>query len=133
MGAESGWDLQQAVYAALSADTALAALVDEVHDHVPANAAFPYVAFGETETVPWGAKDFSGMEHTLTLNVWSRYKGRKEAKQIMAAIHDALHEAALAVTGQTLVNLRFKSAETAIDSDGVTRHAVVRYRAVTHP
>lgn len=133
MGAESGWDLQQAIYAALTTDTALAALVDDIYDHVPANAAFPYVAIGETESVPWGAKDFSGMEHTLTLNVWSRYKGRKEAKQIMAAIHDALHEAALSVTGQTLVNLRFKSAGTRLESDGVTRHAVVRYRAVTHP
>ena len=69
----------------------LAALVDDIHDHVPASAAFPYVAIGETESVPWGAKDFSGMEHTLTLNVWSRYKGRKEAKQIMAAMCELYH------------------------------------------
>ncbi len=39
MSADSSWDLQKAVYGALTGDAALMALVRGVHDHVPQGSA----------------------------------------------------------------------------------------------
>ena len=131
MSGEASWPLQKAVFDALSANTDLTAVVSGIYDHVPADTAFPYVTLGETTVSDWSSKSFDGQEHLLTLHVWSRAKGRKEAKEIMALVYDTLHDAALAVEGQELVNLRFDFAQTLKDPDGLTVHGVQRYRAVT--
>ena len=132
MSTDSQWAVQQAVYAALAGDGALMALVAGVHDHPPEGAApFPYVLIGESTARDWSGAAAEGMELTLTLHAWSRYRGFREVKAILAAIHSALHDATLALAGQTLVNLRFDFAATMRDPDGLTTHGVARYRAVT--
>ncbi|MDP2124787.1 MAG: DUF3168 domain-containing protein, partial [Parvibaculum sp.] len=46
--------LQKAVYAALSADTVLAALVAaRIYDNPPDDAGFPYLTLGENEMRDW--------------------------------------------------------------------------------
>ena len=72
----------------------------------------------------------SGSEYTINFDVWSKYKGSKETKQIMDRIHDLLHDYALSVTGFNLINLRFEFGDILIDPDGVTRHGVMRFRAI---
>ena len=131
---DAAWPLQQAVYTALTG----AGLVDvkgnavTVYDLVPEGVAFPYVAIGEDTAIDWSAKGMRGEESTLTVHVWSRYRGRKETKLIMAAIKDALHEQELSVSGENLILLRWEYAETFLDDDGLTMHGVCRVRALTH-
>ena len=131
---DAAWPLQQTIYSTLTA----AGLTDasgnavSVYDAVPENVAFPYVAIGEDTAIDWSAKGMRGEESTLTIHVWSRYRGRKEAKLIMAAIKDALHEQALSVSGENLILLRWEYAETFLDQDGLTMHGVCRVRALTH-
>ena len=79
------------------------AMITGVHDHVPQDAAFPYVTMGESTARDWGAAGVTGVEATLTLHVWSRSRGRKQVKQVMAEIHRILHDADLPVTGHDLV------------------------------
>lgn len=124
--AESSWGLQAAVHTALDA-----ALSCEVYDDVPQGAAFPYVTIGDDTAVDWSGSLMRGEESTLTVHAWSRYAGRKEAKDLLASIKAALHEQSLSVTGANLVNLRFEFSETFMDADGETRHGVIRFRAVT--
>jgi len=133
MSVDSSWEVQRAVYAALTGDGTLMGLVQGVHDHVPAGAAFPYVTVGEATASAWGGAGLDGIEATLTLHAWSRARGHKEVKTILAALHRILHDASLAVTGQALVNLRFDFAESLLDEDGLTYHGISRFRAVTHP
>ena len=79
--------LQKAIYATLSADNALSALVDtRIHDNVPGDVLFPYLALGENETRDWPG----GMEHRLTLYAFSRRRGRTETKRIVGAVNAAL-------------------------------------------
>lgn len=134
MTASSEWPLQQAVFAALSGDSALKALIGDparVFDHVPAQSEFPYIAIGEVSASDWNTKTDSGMEQTLTIHTWSRARGMSETKRIMAAVVNTLDQAPLAVTSHTLVLIRFEFARTLLDPDGLTRHGVQRFRAFT--
>lgn len=136
MVADAQWPLQQAVYSALRAASGLTDLLangaDSVLDHAPQELApYPYVVLGETTAVDWSAKTFEGQEHTLTLHTWSRYRGQREGKLIMAAVAGALDQAALSVTGHRLVLIRFEFSDTFMDPDGITRHGVQRFRALT--
>ncbi|RMD64398.1 MAG: DUF3168 domain-containing protein [Alphaproteobacteria bacterium] len=134
MSADSQWPLQQAVHNALSGAVALKALLGDpprVFDHVPPDALFPYVVIGETTAVPFDTKNEDGMAMTLSLHTWSRYRGFKETKDIMATVTDVLDAAALSLTDHTLVLLQLVFAATMRDPDGLTRHGVQRFRALT--
>ena len=134
MTADSQWPLQQGLHAALSGDAALQALLGDparIFDQVPQDSAFPYLVIGEDTTGPFDTKTESGMEHRLTIHSWSRYRGLKETKQLMAAVTDALDGASLSVSGHELVLIRQEFGATFLDPDGLTRHGVQRFRALT--
>ncbi|MCK9993628.1 MAG: hypothetical protein Dbin4_02148 [Alphaproteobacteria bacterium] len=124
----AGWELQQAIFARLDL-----LLAEPVYDHVPQNAPFPYVVVGDATATAWGAGDLDGESHAMSIHIWSRYQGRKEMKQLMAAIITALNGVALSLSGHQLVDLRFVFADEFPDPDGISRHGLVRFRAVTHP
>jgi hypothetical protein len=67
----------------------------------------------------------------VTLHVWSRGRGRKEAQAVIAAARDALHDRQLTLAGHRLVNLRHEYSEARRDNDGETFHGIARFRAVT--
>ena len=134
--ASAGWDLQKAVYAALAADGALIAALGgaaAIHDAAPQQASFPYVLIGETQARDWSTGTEAGAEHMLTLHVWSRHAGKREAYAIADAVRAALDGAMLSLEGHRLVNLRHEYSELKPDPDGETQHGVLRFRAVTEP
>jgi hypothetical protein len=124
------FDLASTVYAALTGDSTLMGLVEGVYDDVPQDTPYPYIVVGEETTINAGTMTVDGLEHTLTLHVWSRYRGLKETKQIMERIYTLLHNSNLTVTGASLVNLRQEFSSTFVDADGLTRHGVIRFRAM---
>lgn len=133
MSAASLVAVQDAIYAALSGSAALQALIGNparLYDHVPENAAFPYVELGEVNARRFDSASRSGLDCALTLNVWSRYQGRREAKQILDAIYGVLHDGGLSIAGNAHVLTVFQSAETKRDVDGLTYHGIVKYRVI---
>ena len=135
MSGSASWQLQQAVYAVLTANTDLTALLggQRVYDEVPHAAAYPFITMGQTSSTDWGSDTSPGEEHILTLHVWSSFGGRSEAQLIMGAIRNVLHTARLTLAGHTLVNLRQQFSDVRREADGTTLHGLVRYRAVTQP
>lgn len=127
--------LRAAIHAALVADVALVALLGapRVHDVPPGDADFPFVTLGEAVVADWSTATEAGTEQALTLHVFSRSGGRAEAFAIAARLQATLHDAALALDGHRLANLRATTAEVRRESDGRTFHALVRFRAVTEP
>jgi hypothetical protein len=125
--------LRAAIHDALIADGALAALLGgpKVYDEVPQGAQFPYVKLGEARMTDRPAGNEQGLEYQLTLHVWSRQGGHREAHAIAGALLQALDAAPLALPGHHLVNLRFALADIRREPDGRTYHALVRFRAVT--
>lgn len=117
--------LHQAVFERLSDE-----LSTPVYDDVPRNAAFPYVVVGEDTHVPFDTDDSLGSESTVTIHVWSRYRGKKEAKQIQGEIYDALTRQELTVEDHDLITIEFEYSDVVLDPDAQTRHGVQRFRAV---
>ena len=135
MTADSQLAVQGAILSALQSasglTTLLAAGATSVVDHVPQSSAYPYVVIGEATARDFDCKSSDGMEQTLTIHTWSRYRGLRETKQIMAEVVKALDQANLSIVGHSLVLLRFEFSATLLDPDGLTRHGVQRFRAIT--
>ncbi len=130
----ASWALQQAVFATLvSSDEVKEALGDppRVFDAPPRSAAFPYCVIGDDRVADWSTATEAGSEHALTLHLWSRAPGHKEAKLAAETLRLALDGAALDVTGQALIGIRHLSTEFAGDGESV--HAVLKFRAVLEP
>ena len=133
--ASASFALQKAIYTTLTANAGVIAVLGaaRIYDDVPTRSEFPYMTFGQTTERDWSTGTEPGLEHTITLHVWSRGRGRKEADEVMAAAQAALHDAALALTGHRLVNLRHEFSDARRDPDGESFHGISRYRAVTEP
>jgi len=135
MSGSASWQLQHAVYTALSASGELTALLggSRIYDVVPHAAAYPFITMGQTSSTDWGTGIEDGEEHIMTLHVWSSYGGRSEAQVIMGSIRDTLHTARLSLSGHNLINLRQQFSDIRREPDGVTIHGLLRYRATTQP
>ncbi|MGB9154209.1 MAG: DUF3168 domain-containing protein [Alphaproteobacteria bacterium] len=128
------FSVQEAVIAALDASAEVQAVLGStpaLYDHVPPGAVFPYVVYGPSHIVPYDTKTEIGFEQIVTLTIWSRYRGGKEARDIFQALYDTLHRASLTVSGQVFLSCEFHSADFALDSDGLTTHAAARFSIIT--
>lgn len=124
--------LQTAIYSALSGDSNLTSTLScGVYDDTPEESAFPYIVIGEDTTTDYSTKDVDGGATTMTVHVWSQYKGSKETKNIIDRVHTLLHDSALSQSGFNLVNMRYEFSDIIRDPDGVTRHGIIRFRAIT--
>lgn len=125
------FELQKAIFSALDGNvTDGQGITISVYDDVPENSTYPYVILGEETTANNGSITLDGVEHTLTIHAWSQYRGRREIKQIMESIYHLLHDAAITVSGASLVNIRHEFSTTLAENDGITRHGVMRFRVV---
>ena len=131
----SAVSLRAAIRDALVADTPLAALLGgaKIYDEPPRDAKPPYVTLGEDVIADASTATEPGDEHSLTLHVWSRQGGHREAHIIAGALLEALLDAPLSLDGHSLANLRFIVADVRREADGRTYHGLVRLRAVTEP
>ena len=120
------WPLQQALYSRLS--TALAPIA--VYDDAPTTAAFPYVTLGEQTSSGAGDKTQDAEELTVTLHAWSRKAGRREVKELLARIFDALQGVELTVAGFDPVTLRHEFSNDFLEAETSTKHGVIRFGGV---
>jgi hypothetical protein len=123
--------LQEAVFARLSADPAVTAVLGgAIHDALPAGPLPPlYLSLG-----PEVARDRSdatarGAEHEITLSVLSDVAGFHLAKTAAAAVCDALAAADLVLTRGRLVSLHFIRATARRDGSGQRRRIDLTFRA----
>jgi len=125
------FELQKTIYAALNGDSVLTSTLGaSVHDEIPQGTAYPIVQIGEDTALDYSVKDEVGSETTVVIHVWSRVAGSAQAKNIMDRVHTVLHDSNLTVTGFNLINMRMEFSDTIRDPDGLTRHGVMRFRAV---
>mgnify|MGYP003109840586 CR=1 FL=1 len=117
-------EVQKSIFSTLSGDSTLDGLIgnNKILDDVPQGTDYPYVQIGE--------EDKDGQEYTLTIHIWSRYRGNKETKEIAERIYTLLHNSAISVSGASLANIRNEFFTVLVDDDGLTRHGVMRFRAI---
>jgi hypothetical protein len=125
------WELQKSIFSTLNGNTTgMNGANVPVFDDVPEGTLYPYVVLGEETAVNNGTKNLDGVEHTLTIHAWSQYRGRREIKEIMQSVYENLHNTAISVTGASLVSIRQEFNTTLAEQDVITRHGVMRFRAV---
>jgi hypothetical protein len=117
-------NIQQAIY------DELLSLGHPVYDHVPQVSAYPYIVIGDDTSIPFDTDESVGSESTLTIHVWSQYRGRLESKELLQEIYDKLNRADIAISGCHLVECVGEFQETYVESDGLTRHGVIRFRLI---
>jgi len=121
---------RRTVYSALNGNIAGVT----VYDHVPfepegaPDSNFPYATIGEASAEPFDNDTTLGAYVDATVNVWSRYKGRKEVDTALDAIYGLLHRASLTASGYRIVDSLFSFSDVLNESDGQTRHGVIRFR-----
>jgi len=127
--------LQQAMRAALLADGALTTLLGGAHvyDEAPRGAKAPLLVFENIETRDWSTSDAKAHEHFVQLQVATGERGRAQAQAICDRIEAVLDNAALTLTGHSLVNLRLVFWSVARTRSEQTFGATLRFRAATEP
>ncbi len=127
--------LRAAIRTALVADATLVALLggQSVYDDVPRGARPPYIVLAEHAARDESTGTETGEEHQVTLHVWSRQGGLKQALEIAEAATAALLGASLAPAGHRLVNFAWLATESRREPDGRHRFLTLRFRAVTEP
>ena len=123
--------LQSSIYTALNVSAITTTLACGVYDEVVEGNSYPFITLGEETAIDYSTNNLVGAETTINIHIWSRYKGSKQTKQIMDKVHDLLHDVSLTVSGVNLINLRFEFSDIMRDPDGITRHGVMRFRAIT--
>ena len=133
MSESASWSVQKSLVQALKSDVALVDLLsgERVYDAVPQRAAYPFISIGNAVDRDWSTSSESGSEHTLTLHVWSKGKGKKQCFEIISAVRRVLHDGELVVEDHELINLRLEFSDARLDPDGETYHGILRFRAVT--
>lgn len=131
MTKEASWPLQEAVYQHLKNNAPLMERLNDIYDHVPKNAPYPYGNLGASNVQDWSSKTFAGQDHRFEIHLWSQMSGHREIKELLSLLYDALHEAEISLVGHELITLRFEFAQMLREDDGPLHHAVVRFRALT--
>jgi hypothetical protein len=120
--------LQDSLLERLSQDMGLNSKNIPVYDHVLDSAGYPRITLGEDTVKDWSTKLDYGEEITHTLHVWSQYKGKKEVKEIMNLILESLTEPLSLDSGFFVEFSKLDFMEVINDSDGLTKHGIIRLR-----
>lgn len=129
-----GWPLQEALYAALSADAECAAFFGtRIHDAPPrfgpdAEAEGLYLVIGDERVRDWSTASDEGAVHQVRLDVYAPRRSFAEAKQAAAAVSAVVLNGALALTRGRVVNARFVDARTGRAENDSLRRIAMRFR-----
>ncbi len=123
--------LQAAVYQKLTGDAALGALIGaHIYDAIP-SGALPslYVTLGPEVAKDQSDKTGAAAVHDFTVSVVTDAAGFSAAKDVAAAISDALVDADLALSRGVLVSLHFAKAAAIRIGTGNLRQINMIFRA----
>lgn len=121
-------ELQKTIFAELTGDAGLMALVSGVFDStaVPEGQAFPYVTIGENPMENRSNHTWRGWSSSVTIHVWYQEsgRGRKKVQEIQAIIDSLLNQKDICVDGWNIVSLRAQFVDVIVDIDNVTLHGI---------
>jgi hypothetical protein len=123
--------LQAGVYEHLTQDAALSALVGgAIYDALPQGSLPPvYVTLGPEEARARSDVSGQGAWHRFTVSVVTDGAGFHSAKEVAAAVSDALIDAPLVLSRGRLAALNFQRARAAREGTGALRRIDLIFRA----
>ena len=123
--------LQLAVYQILATNTNLSLLIDDNVFDAPPTGTIPqtYVLIGDEIARDTSSKTGAGAMHEFVINVVSDSAGFATAKQVAAAVCDALIDTDAILTRGTLVSLNFHNARAVREDSPGIRQIDLKFRA----
>ena len=119
--------LQQAIY------TVVSGLGYATYDRVSPDCSFPFFVIGDDSAIDDGTKTKDGQQFTAQVHAYSRYRGRKEVKEMNAAARGKLHQQPLAVAGFHVIEIECDDQRVLADPEPDTWHGITRYRITVEP
>lgn len=98
-----------------------------IYDEPPQSPDFPFVEIASGIDTEDDSTLSDGVEHVMTMNVWSEWRGQKEIKEVTQTIRDTLHHATTFV-GNMNVLVWVDNARYFDSPDGIGRQAVINIR-----
>ena len=117
-------DYVKAVYAKLNATTGLTWHCQRI---IKRYDSFPKIWLEDGGADDWSNKDDDGLDAIVNLHIGSRYRGTKELRELMDKCHTALHFVDLTLANGQSVLCQFTRHDIVTDSDGITRHGIMRF------
>lgn len=107
----------------------LSTLDYSVHDSVPKDAKCPYIEIGYCDTDDDSCKTNNGLDTLQYIDIYSDYKGQKEAKEIAQSVNNLLQNKKFNIDNATVfVYLKKMKISKKTDSMGDYTHAILIYR-----
>lgn len=129
MSSLATYPLLEAIYTRLVAGLA----PTPVYNHVPQGTSPPYVTLAEPTSAIDDTKTDDGQDHVVTVQVFSTYRGEREALLIGSAIYGLLNEQTLTLSGHDNWSLRFENQIALPEPDGLSTRVVLKFRVRTTP
>lgn len=128
--ADTALPVLKAVIARLKGVSAISAIVgSKVYTDVPQTTAPPYIVVS-VQSQPFAANDFSGQQHTVRVQSFSRTASINQCLQLRALVMDALdrQEDTLPLTAGDLVFCQYDGvADAFVEDDGKTWQSVIEF------
>ena len=117
-----------AVQTALTGDANLTAVVPaaNIGNHLKDETTFPHILYA-LDSEDAGVKGQTAYLCTLTLDVWTDYRGEAQVYQINDLIADVLDGKPLTIASGTNTFINFSGIDVTTDSDGRTRQGTITY------
>jgi len=124
--ADTSLEVQIAIFDLLKASAAIATIVStRIFDTVPPGTDFPYINLEPFDSVTEETKDQDGQMHNVQIDTWSRERGQKETRELIAAIRDAVHRVPLTIASGDVIFYYVNNTRLLMDSDKKTIHGIV--------
>jgi hypothetical protein len=121
-------DIITQTVAHLNAVPSLVALVGPVYNHVPQATPLPVCRVRYCQARDFTTKDSFGYDGTIQVDVFTSHRGDKIALRAIGLVVQALHLQTLTITTAQSLLLRRESVDAFTEPDGITHHAVARFR-----
>ncbi|QPM89924.1 DUF3168 domain-containing protein [Pseudooceanicola algae] len=124
--------LQAAIYQQIAGNVSVAALVGSDIFDAPPTGTPPatYVTLGPESVRDRSDKTGNGARHDLTVSVVSDAAGFQTAKEVAAAVNDALDQPLPALSRGVLISLTFLKARAKLTDSGALRRIDLSFRAL---
>lgn len=123
--------IQRLFLESLKGDASVSASVGgRIYDDVPQDTEYPYIVIGEDISTDESTDDGIRRISSLVVHIWSRYRGKKEVKEIQGLIELVLNRAELTDPEYDIVGIHLEQTDSFLDQDGLTRHGSMSFRSI---
>ncbi len=134
MDFDSAKNLMRSLHDRLSQDLGVQAILGvppRLYDHLPEDPVFPYLTYGAMRSADIGGDDTGLISHSLNLHIWSRYSGRSEGVDLLAALGRALNTERLIIQHGSVISVTIVYTDIFRAPDARTLHGILRLNITT--